>query len=278
MGQLNCQAEIADVPGLEANQMTVGRHLALTCNGEPLTDFNFADAKLAVQDEVNPAYRLFKAEAAGAGVKLDLTVYKAGEVNLGELTLTDGTHQYQLTANAIKVVSVLKAPAQGEKPQEPFGPIFPVAIEIPSIYLISLGLAFVLVILAVALKIRNVAYNHRLKLGLRQYDSPISPDTQFYRSIRVGEKKGYELAELEKAFMLYNVRSYKIPLFELSSRKALKYFKAHYPQCKKTRIALDKFLTEFDELNKRGTNVSAETKHELVKKMYRYIEAHRGLK
>ncbi len=278
MGQLNCQAEIADVPGLEANQMTVGRHIALTCNGDSLTGFNFAGAKLLVQESISPVYRLFKAEATGSGVKLDATVYKAGEVNFSELTLADGTNQFQLTANAIKVTSVLKAPAKGEKTQEPFGPIFPVAITIPSFYLISLGLAFVFLILGVVLKIRNVARLHRLKEGLRQYDSPASPDTQFYKSIRLSEKSGYQLGELEKAFMLYNVRSYKIPLFELSPRKALRYFKRRYPQHKKSRITLDKLLTEFDELNKRGNKVSFESKQELVKKMYRYVETHRGLK
>jgi hypothetical protein len=277
MGQLNCQTEIVETPGLEANQMTVGRHLNVNCSGDALTGFNFSAAKIQIQEEATLAYRLFKAEPSGEGVKLDMTVYKAGEVNISELTLTDGTNQFQLMANAIKVTSVLKAPEQGQKPQEPYGPIFPVAIPIPVIYLASLGLAFALLLVAVILKIRQLTILRRLSVGLRKYDSPTAPDTQFYRSVRQSEKNSYDLSELEKAFMLYNVRSYKVPLFELSPRKALRYFKKQHPQHKKARLALDRFLVEFDELNKRGNQVSEETKHELIKKMYRYVETHRGL-
>lgn len=277
MGQLNCQTEIVETPGLEANQMTVGRHLTVTCSGDSLAGFNFAGAQLRVQDAPSLVYRLFKAEPSGSSVKLDMTVYKAGDLNLSELTLTDGTNQYQLMANSLKVSSVLKPPAQGQKPQEPFGPIFPVAVSIPALYLVSLGVALVLIIVAVVLKIRQATRLRRLREGLQKYDSPTAPETQFYRSVRLSEKNGYELTELEKAFMLYNVRAYKVPLFELSPRQALSYFKKLHPQHKKTRLALERFLVEFDELNKRGPQVSSESKGELVKKMYRYVETHRGL-
>lgn len=277
MGQLSCQTEIVETPGLEANQMTVGRHLNLNCSGDALTGFDFTAAKIQMQDGPTLAYRLFKAEPSGAGVKLDMTVYKAGDVNISELLLTDGTNQFQLTANAIKVTSVLKEPEQGQKPQEPFGPVFPVAIPIPVIYLVSLGVAFALLIVATLLMVRQTANRRRLKEGLRRYDSPTAPETQFYKSVRVSEKNGYPLGELERAFMLYNVRAYKVPLFELSPRKALRYFKKQYPQHKKARVALDRLLVEFDELNKRGAHVSEETKHQLVNKLYRYVETYRGL-
>lgn len=277
MGQLNCQTEIVETPGLEAGQMTVGRHLNVSCSGDSLSGFNFANAKLQTQEGPTLVYRLFKAEPAGAGVKLDMTVYKAGDVNISELILTDGANQFQLTANAIKVTSVLKPAEQGQKPQEPFGPIFPVAIPIPIIYLVSIGLAVVLFLVAILLVIRQATNMRRLREGLRRYDSPTAPDTQFYRSVRQSEKNSYDLNELEKAFMLYNVRAYKVPLFELSPRQALRYFKKQHPQHKKARIALDRFLVEFNELNKRGDQVSEEAKHELVKKMYRYVETHRGL-
>lgn len=277
MGQLSCQTEIVETPGLEANQMTVGRHMTVTCSGDPLSGFNFASARLLEQDAPSMAYRLFKAESAGSGVKLDMTVYKTGDVNISELVLTDGVNQFQLVAPALKVMSVIKPPEKGQKPQEPYGPVFPVAIAIPPLYLVSQGLAFVLLIVAVVLKIRHAMNLRRLKEGLRKYDSPTAPDTQFYRSVRQSEKNSYNLNELEKAFMLYNVRAYKIPLFELSPRKSLRYFKSQHPQLKKTRIALDRFLTEFNELNKRGDQVSTEAKLELVKKMYGYIETHRGL-
>ena len=104
----------------------------------------------------------------------------------------------------------------------------------------------------------------------------MDPDTQFYKAVRTAEKAGYPLEELEKAFRLYNVRAYKLPLFELPDEKIFRYFRRNYPEHKNTRISLQKILGEFSELSKKG-ETSTEEKNELVKKVYRYVDKNRGL-
>ena len=274
MQTFECQTSIPEVSGLENGKMTVGRHMLLSCKGSSSESFDFSKAAFA--PEAKNLIQLFSLKSQSADAfAMDVTLYTTGKINLSDYKLTDGVNEIVLNAAPITVESVLKQPEDG-KPQEPFGPILPIPINIPQIYYLYLAAVVLLTALYLFLKARRLRYYRKLKNNLSQYQSPIDPESQFYRAIRTAEKEGYPLPELEKAFRLYGLRSYKLPLFELSNDRVIKYFKRNYPEFKETRIQLQKLLGEFEMLGKNPA-VDSERKSELVKKMYKFVDHHKGI-
>ena len=261
-----CTPTIQEVKGLE-QKLTVGQHVLLNCTGE---NAGLVADKVFFKDG---SAKLFKAGRDSDSVKIDMTFYSAGPHDISKLILTDGVNEVTLSGPTMTVESVLKPTADG-KPPQPYDSIFPVALDIPLSYMLYLAGLLILVLGYSIFKARRLAYYSRLKAGLIKYSSPVDPDTQFYKAVRAAEKSGYPLPDLEKAFRLYNVRSYKLPLFELPDQKIYRYFRRNYPEQKHTRVALKKILNEFSELSHGET--SPEQKTELVKKIYRYVEKHRG--
>ncbi|MCC2678792.1 MAG: hypothetical protein K0R29_1368, partial [Pseudobdellovibrio sp.] len=120
MQNFNCQVSMPEVEGLESGKMTVGRHLIADCKGENTEGFDFS--KAAVKPEAKYFLKIFSVQPESSGsFKMDFTLYLAGEKNLSEFPLTDGTNEIVLNAPPVKVESVLK-PTEDGKPQEPFGP------------------------------------------------------------------------------------------------------------------------------------------------------------
>lgn len=273
----SCKVNIPPVEGLEDGQMTVGRHMQLDCSTNEAALVDFAKASLRSNSSTPQMYRLFKVESENAQkFKLHLTLYKTGDVDISEFVLTDGVNDVAFQPQPVKVISVVEKPAEGKKP-EPFGPVFPIEINLPLAYVIVMGAMVFTLILMLLMAIRKRAKLKSLKDGLVAYDSPTDPDTQFYRSLRVAEKADYPLEDIQKAFLLYNVRAYRIPLFQLNTKQAIKYFKQMYPQYKNTRLELDRFLTELSDMSAHAKDLSREARQELVSKMYRYVEKNRGV-
>lgn len=274
MQNFECQVSVPETEGLESGKITVGRHLIADCKGENTEGFDFA--KASVKPEAKYFLKIFsvKPETSGS-FKMDFTFYLAGDKNLGEFPLTDGTNEIILNSQPLKIESVLK-PSDDGKPQQPYGPMFPIGISVPgSYYLYALGLLAVLAIYLV-IKGRRIHYYRKLKAKLNEYQSPVEPEAQFYRAVRSAEKQGYPLPELEKAFRLYSLRSYRLPLFDLSNQRAIRYFKRNYPEHKDARIQLQKLLGEFEVLNQTQV-VDEERKAQLVKKLYKFVDHHKGL-
>lgn len=268
-----CQVTVPEVEGLDSGKITVGRHLTADCKGDNAQGFDFS--KAAVKPEAKYFLKIFSVKPESSGsFKMDFTMYLAGEKNLSEYPLTDGTNEIVLNSQPVKVESVLK-PTENGKPQEPFGPMFPLGISVPgSYYLYALGLLFLFVIYLI-FKGRRLHYYRKLKLKLNEYQSPVDPEAQFYRAVRSAEKQGYPLPELEKAFRLYGLRSYQLPLFDLSNDRAIRYFKRNYPEHKEARVQLQKLLGEFEVLN-QAPAVDEERKSQLVKKLYKFVDHYKG--
>lgn len=270
---VDCRINIPEVSGLEDNKMTVGRKFNLNCIGEYDSQFDFSKANIKNESlEV----KFFGAKAVNAS-EFDavFTLYKAGEHQLSQLVLTDGLVDIQLKAPSVIVESVL-VPTTDGKPQEPYGPIFPVKIAVPFLYFVIIASAFLSILAYSLFRTRKIVYYNGLRSRLKQYDSPVEPDTQFYKSLRSSEKSDYPVELIEKAFKLYNLRAYKIPLFDLSNSKAIKYFKYQHPQLKETRMALHRLLEEMEELKSRET-LSVDEKRDFIKKLYRYVDQNKGL-
>jgi hypothetical protein len=274
MASVDCQIDIPEVSGLESGEMTVGRHLILNCKGS--TDLAFDFSKASFKPEAKNLIHLFAVDPNDQGFKLDLTIYVTGSVKLADFPLTDGITEIVLNTPDLNLKSVIKPP-EGGKPPEPFGPVFPIPINIPlSYYMVFAGVILLIAIFSF-LKAKRLAYYRKLKSKLVYYNSPTDPEIQFYRSIRSAEKLNYPVVDLEKAFRLYNLRAYKLPLFDLSNEKVIRYFKRNYPEHKNTRLQLQKLLGEFEELSKDQKNANKDEKNELIKKMYRYVDTNKGL-
>lgn len=274
MQTFECQVAVPDAPGLESGKITVGRHLLLDCKGDNSENFDFS--KAAFNPESKNFFKIFSVQADPNGtVKMDFTFYITGNIKLNEFPLTDGTNEVVLDTQPVKVESVLK-PTEDGKPQEPFGPVFPLTIAVPtSYYFYALGVvaAFVLYLI---IKGRRLNYYRKLKNKLTEYNSPVDPESQFYRAVRSAEKQGYPIEELENAFRLYSLRSYQLPLFDLTDARVIRYFRRNYPEHKEARVQLQKLLGEFEVL-KQAQMVNDERKSQLVKKMYKFVDRHKGL-
>lgn len=274
MGMLNCDINIPEVKGLESQKMTVGRHLVLNCKSD--TSFESIDpAQLSLKSAVHDpiTYKVFSIQKISSDqLTIDMTFYAAKEIQPTEFVLFDGSTEHQINASVIKVESVLQ-PTQDGKPPQAFGSVFPISQSIPLSYYIIVLSAVVLVAVYTFLKVKRLNYYRKLKEKLSAHDSPTDPDVQFYRTLRAAEKLSYPLNTLEHAFRLFCLRTYRIPMFDLSDEKALRYFKHNSPELKNIRLHLQKLLLEFAELKLRESQqTDATDKSEFVKKLYRFVE------
>lgn len=277
MSTVDCQVDIPKVDGLEDAKLTVGRHITLNCSGEVPPEFSFKDAAFKLDESAKNTAKVFSVQSVEAGkLSVDFTFYTAGQQPANKFVLTDGTNEISLNAPALTVESVLK-PSEDGKPQEPFGSLFPISIPVPAYYFVIIAVSILVAVLFAIFRVRRLAYYRKLKAKLKDYSSPVEPDMQFYKAVRLAEKLEYPIATLEHAFRLYNVRAYQLPLFDLPNERVLKYFKRNYPQHKNTRLALHKLLGEFEELNKKSKELSFHEKQDFVKKLYRYVDKNKGL-
>ena len=266
MSPINCR--------LDKEKITVGEHLNLSCAGSESQPINMTKAEFKLPETQKYILKVLHASGTENNFTLDFTIYAPGDYKISDLVLTDGISDLALAGPAIKVESVLQPSAEG-KPPEAFGSILPIGIHTPLYYYLLLTLMILLLAGYSAYRIRRNIYYKKLKEKLTKYNSPIEPDTQFYRSVRLAEKAGYPLEQVEKAFRLYNLRAYQLPMFELNNERILKYFRRNYPQHKNTRQNLNKILGEFEELHKHH-ELSVPDKSEFIKKLHRYVSSHKG--
>jgi len=257
--------------------MTVGEHVRLNCKGEFNPDFLFEKTEFKLAENLKFTLKVINVDSSNTNeFTLDFTIYTPGNYNINELILVDGTNVIYLSGSSIKVKSVIKSSSEGPPP-EPFGPILPISLVTPIYYAVLLLVAIIAVGLYTFFKAKRMSFYKKLKTKLKDYNSAISAETQFYKSIRVAEKSEYPLEQIQNAFKLYNARAYQLPLFDLSNETAAKYFKRNFPQYKSTRIQLFRLLEELDELQKNKGILSLQNKHEFVKKLYRYVESNKGV-
>ena len=264
MGTLNCNTEKIKI--------TVGDRVPLNCSGNTISDFKFENAFFKLTDSEKYKIKIFNNISVGEGeIRFDITFYATNDHKISDFVLTDGIEEFNLNGPSVMVESVIKPNPDG-KPVEPFGAIFPMNISIPNFYFVIFACLIVLMVIISILKIRKISYYKKLKDKINKYSSAIDSDVQFYKSIRFAEKQDFPLDQIENAFRLYNLRTYQLPMFDLSNQHIIKYFKHNFPQHKKIRNSLNKLLVEFEELHKKDKLLTFAEKHEFVKKLYRYVE------
>jgi hypothetical protein len=266
LNDIKCSIQIPDVPGLEKDALTVGRHFYLSCDGTWDKSFDFSKAFVAVDESNKNTIKIFKIEARNANsFDVDLILYVAGELKTTNFKITDGKTEIDLGSQDFKVKSVIE---KTEKPPEPFGYVVS-SLQWPWQYSAGILLFFILTIgCVIAFFMNKLKWRDRIE-RLKNFDSPLPADSQFYKELRKSEKKDYPMSELERLSKVYILRSYKVPIFELSSRAVIGYIKKTKPRLKSERRLIFNLLKDIDLLKK---NDNFEKRKKFVDQMYRFVD------
>jgi hypothetical protein len=278
---VRCTTEVPEVTGLEKDVLTVGRHFYLNCEGSWNREFDFSKAFAVVDENSKNTIHIFKIEARNANsFDVDLILYVTGEFKTQDFKISDGTHEIDLGPQMFKVKSVIDAKA--EKPPEPHGYIVS-NMNWPWQYS-ALGL---LILISLASLAFIFIFNYRKWKGrfgrLRQYDSPQAADSQFYKDIRKLEKKDFPIDDLEKSIKLYLLRSYRIPLFEMTNKETISLLKKKYPRFKDERRMVFNLLKDLQilknkEQSENNKSLQLEQHKKFVDQCYRFVDCTEELK
>lgn len=271
MSSANCTWHIPSVKGLDDAAVTVGRHLVLRCNSNLGVIPDLSSYSLKPSDPPTQNIRLFSIKNTDAGsFEVDLTFYQANEYLPNQIILTNGQNNIDLIGDSIKVESVLQPPADG-KPQEAYKAILPLEIGTPVLYYVLLFFSVAAFVTWLWVYLKRINYYRQLKENLKSYSSPLTPEDQFYKSLRAAEKKDYPIEDVERALRVYVLRQYSLPMFELSDKKVLRYFRYNFPKYKKARQELQRVLQEFENFRGPLKNDLA-AKSAFVKKLYKFVQ------
>ncbi len=276
MAELQCDRKISEVHGLKDQELTVGRHLILSCHGEIDASFNIKEAQIQLDEKSKNTVVVLKADfKSPSSIDVDMTFYSAGEFKFPDLILGDGKSEVHLGPQNFKIETILEKKADG-KPQEPFGPILPASLTWPALYTLLLIGAFSLFIAGLTAGIiRRLRYK-ALIAKLKNHDSITLPDLQFYKSLRAAEANAYPIADIEKSFRLYLLRRFQVPAFDLKDRALLSFFKKSHPWLKKQRQEIKKIISDIDLLSTANSKASVasteQDKKLLIQKMYIFVD------
>ena len=266
---IQCERQIPIVTGLKDQEITVGRHVFFACTGDYDKTFNFVNAKVLSTDEKeNLKIKIYKAEARSADqFDVGLVFYSAGEFKFNDLIITDGALQISLGEQNFAVQTVIEQSKEG-KPPEPFGPVLPMKLAWPLNYFLILLATVLIIVLGLIWNIRKRYRYRQLLAKLKDYESSISPDLQFYKSVRKSEITGLKTSDLENSFRLYILRRFNAPAFDLKDASLLRFIKKNSPWLKKERLEIKKILEDIQSLGD-----SESEKKILIKKMYHFVDS-----
>jgi len=285
MTEVRCSQHIPEVSGLPADQLTVGRHFILSCEGTWDRDFDFSKAQFILNEQSQHILKVLKAEVRDINsFDVEATGYVAGQLQIPDLKITDGSKNISLGSQQIKIETVLEQPAQQQSPQtaeqgapqkpQPYGYIWS-QLTWPWVYSLT-ALILVLVLLSSALYIflRGLRWRRIMK-SMDQYSSAVAPDIQYYKEIRRLEKKDYPIDAVAHAYKLYIVRSYQVPLFQVSAREATKILKKKWPRLKTERRQIFNSIKDLDLLQQKN---DFDKRKKMVEQTYRLVDRTEELK
>lgn len=256
MAEFQCAIHIPDQPGLETDDLTVGRVFDLECAGPwpagvdpkkyqtffPKPDASDAPKPDAAASPAPSPYSLKFLDANASSkdaVTFKAVSYTAGPVEIPSLKITDGSSVLELGALRFEVRSVLD-PQQPK--QEPYGPFGAIGIGIPASWWMILACAVALLALAVFWRVRRRLQRRALMKRLREHDSALAPIAEFYARDRKLKRDhplfaGMEgapgdaaaaTAELERTFRVYFMRRFRLPTLEWGDGALLRAFRAEH--------------------------------------------------
>jgi hypothetical protein len=270
---LKCERLIPEVHGLKDQEITVGRHVIFQCEGTWDKIFDFKKTEIKIDEASKYKLKVLKAEARSVSAfDVDMAFYSAGQYQFPDFILTDGTNEIHLGEQKVNVVSVIEKPKDPQQKPEPFGPVFPLKLAWPLSYTLFAATLIILLILYFAWGLRRRYKYIKLILKLKDYDSPIPADRQYYKALQKAAQTDYPLTDIEHAFRMYITRTYKIPAFDLSDRALDSFFKRRSPWFKKERIQIKKILEDFKLLKNVPPEKLKADKVLFIQTLYRFVE------
>lgn len=298
---MQCEAEITQIQGLEA-KLTVGQDFILNCRGDWPVGIVPESVSLKLSPEAKYVLQLRSFELRSPSeADLKVVSYTPGNVEIPELVLVANTGEVFLGSVRFEVQSVMIQPEPGKQP-EPFGPIGPAILAWPMAYtlLIFIVLGFVLVLAGSGFFRRW--QRKRLLSELKVNDSSLSPENQFYQSIRMLQRQNSlffsdapnsmqanrgqaeaaaALETLDQALKTYLARQYHIPAFHWRPRLVCKeFFKQNKRHFEGLTSQLEILLKEFYKIKKNQSfsDVDALTLFKKTQKWVTEAEQLRGKK
>jgi hypothetical protein len=271
--EMNCQISIPEVSGLESQVLTVGRHFLFVCEGDT-GSFDFAKAQLVTAEADKYTFHLIKAfsNQSKSGATFDMVSYMAGDISASALTMTDGTNQIIINTQPVKLTSVLPPPEKNSegtaKPPEPYGYNI-LNVSWPLSYTIFFVVLFCALIAGLITQGMRARRFRRLNQELKDYDSAQAPDLQFYKHIRLLEKRNFPIKDVERQFHIYAIRRYQVPLFGLSVGEANSYLKKIWPTLINERRELKNILSD---LKKMSLKENPEETKKYLNKLYEFVD------
>lgn len=276
MADVKCTAVIPDVPDLKAQELTVGRHFFLSCQGNWDKSFDFTKAQFLTDEQTKYVFKLFKAEARSTDTfEVDMTLYAAGKVQFPDMIISDGTLQISLGPQQFEVISVLPKPdPQKPEPPKPFGYAIGM-LHWPMAYtLIFAALVLAVIAQAIYLAARTQRWK-QLKAVVDTFASAQEPDNQFYKTIRELEKKDYPINEIERAAKIYILRRFSVPIFNLNLKETVAFIKKRHPQLKEQRRQVYNIVKDIELLTKEK-ELTTEQKTKFINRFYEFISRCEG--
>jgi len=271
MADVKCTTTIPEVSDLKSQELTVGRHFFLSCEGSWDKSFDFTKAQFLSDDNTKYVFKLFKAEARSTeSFEVDMTLYAAGQVQFPDMIISDGTVQISLGQQNFTIASVLPKPdPKNPEPPKPFG--YAISnLHWPMAYtLIFAALILAVLVQAIMLAARSQRWK-RLAEVVLAYDSVQAADNQFYKTIREIEKKDYPIVEIEKVAKVYILRRFKVPIFNLELKETISFIKKRHPQLKELRRQVYNIVKDI-ELLAKDANVTTEQKTKFISRFYEFI-------
>lgn len=275
--ELQCAVSIPNVSGLTDNQITVGRNFELNCQGLVPNEIDLDKNQLQFDPSLKYALQLRKIEKVTDGLKLQVVSYVPGQYKSDYIlyksdhVLSDKAQYITLKNIEFQVDSVIES--KEGAPPKPYSYQL-LELNWPLSYTIFIITVFLFV---VALIFRSVYKTVRLKTlmdELKNYEVNLSPESQYYKSIRALDKKNNPPHELLNTLKTYLTRKLHIPFFGLSNRQALRLFKKKYPLLRKERETISLILKDYEVSEKLPvTNKQLiEKTHSLVDQLETVVE------
>lgn len=268
---------------LGASKITVGDVLLYRCVGntaaEIPSDFVYEKAQLKVIPEDKYKIHLLKAEKkTDQEMQLDLTSYQVGHFEIKEITLTDGEHLISMEPVALTVESVMTE--MKPPPQEPFGPMGPMSIEFPYLFLYILLVILGLFVMGLGISLWKKMKWRKVLEGLKEHDAAQTPANQFYQNLRRLQRSNLEksqvaIQELYSFWKLFLLRKYRIPAYDWTSKNILKYIKSKdrilYKKLENDLWQIfhefDRALKDIDQTSKKDLSLLMDHSRHLVDQM-----------
>lgn len=249
MAAIQCKTEIPAVPGLNDNELTVGREFFLVCEGEFSRSLKQEKLHFVLEPQNKYILKLLNFEFRSlTQADLKVTSYQAGRIQFENLTLTDGEQTLSLGPLQFDVQSVLPKQELGSVQQqkiEPFGPLGPVTMSVPMLYWTILASVLGLLCLIFVVRILRGVQRRNMRARLREHDSAMTPLAQFHQNFRRLQRHNSVffgdtaveavhipqcLEESHAFFRLFLTRRFQVPAMEWGDRLILKEIKKYHPE------------------------------------------------